>query len=49
VLAVNEKNEIQVLDRTQPGLPTKKDRAAIGSGMVAALNPKKDAVHVIVD
>ena len=28
VLCVDEKSQIQALDRTQPGLPLKKDRAA---------------------
>jgi hypothetical protein len=27
VLSVDEKSQIQALDRTQPGLPVKKDRA----------------------
>jgi transposase len=54
VLSVDEKSQIQALDRTQPGLPLKKGRA--GTSGVHPLpqrrrggGPASKAVHVILD
>jgi len=61
VLSVNEKSQIQALDRTQPGLPMKKDRAGStksywhrcrcrsGSGSLGAASLFKDRIPAFAD
>ena len=48
VLSVDEKSQIQALDRTQPGLPMKKGRAGTLNTVEAQVPPRK-AIHAIVD
>jgi hypothetical protein len=57
VLSVDEKSQIQALDRTQPGLPIKKGRAGTmthdyirhGTGVIALLvNPNTPSVERLI-
>jgi len=41
VLSVDEKSQIQALDRTQPGLPMKKGRAGTMTTITSAMAPRR--------
>ena len=49
VLSVDEKSQIQALDRTQPGLPLKPGKAGTILNAVEAAVPAGKLIHVILD